>query len=126
VSRLADLASIPPFEVWGDMVRARTVEGERITMAVVELAPGAAVPEHRHPAEQLGLCIQGEMTFTVDGETRTFGPGGTWRIPSNVPHGVSVGPQGAIAIDVFSPIRDDWDHQMLEPESPVWPSRPEG
>jgi len=54
--------------------------------------------------------------------TRTFGPGGTWRIPSNVPHEVRVGPEGAIAIDVFSPIRDDWDFPMLAPRPTVWPA----
>ena len=121
MSRLVDLASIPPFEVWGDTVRARKVEGERVTLAVVELAPGSGVPEHHHPAEQLGICIEGEMTFTIDGQTRTFGPGGTWRIPSGVPHEVVVGPEGAVAIDVFSPIRDDWAFPMLEPQPTVWP-----
>ena len=126
MTRLVDLEAIPPFEVWGDQVRARKVEGERITMAVVELAPGSSVPEHRHPAEQLGICVQGEMTFTIDGETRRFGAGGTWRIPSNVPHEVSVGSEGAIAIDVFAPIRDDWDFAMLEPQPPVWPPPVEG
>jgi quercetin dioxygenase-like cupin family protein len=125
VSRLVDLDVIRPFEVWGDEVRARKVEGERITLAIVELAPGSGVPEHRHPAEQLGICVQGEMTFTIDGETRTFGPGGTWRIPSNVPHGVVVGPHGAIAIDAFSPIRDDWDFAELEPQPTVWPGATE-
>ena len=119
---LEQLASIAPFEVWGDQVVARKVEGERITLAVVELAPGSGVPEHRHPSEQLGICVQGEMTFTIGGLTRTFGPGGTWRIPSNVTHEVRVGPEGAIALDVFSPIRDDWDFPMLAPRPTVWPA----
>jgi quercetin dioxygenase-like cupin family protein len=121
MSRLVDLASIPPFEVWGDQVVARKVQGERLTMAVVELAPGAAVPEHRHEADQVGICLRGEMTFTIDGETRTFGPGGTWNIPSMAPHMVEVGPDGAIAIDVFSPIRSDWAFEDLAPRRPVWP-----
>jgi hypothetical protein len=38
----------------------------------------------------------------------TCGPGGTWRILGDVPHEVTVGPDGAVVIDVFSPPREDW------------------
>lgn len=122
MSNLVDLAAVPPFDVWGDSVRARKVEGERITLAVVELAPNAVVPEHRHAAEQLGIVIRGSVRFSVDGETRELGPGGTWRILSNRPHDVVTGPEGAIVVDVFSPTRDDWDvYPPLEPRPPAWP-----
>jgi quercetin dioxygenase-like cupin family protein len=121
VSNLVDLATLPPFEVWGDAVRARKVEGERITLAVVELAPESIVPEHRHPHEQLGLVIRGSVRFTVDGETRELGPGGTWRIPSGRPHDVVTGPDGAVVIDVFSPVRDDWQFEAQAPRPPAWP-----
>ena len=82
--------------MWGDTVRARRVEGERITMALVELAADSIVPEHRHENEQLGMVVTGDLTFTIGDETRALGPGGTWRIPSMIPHQVSVGPAGAV------------------------------
>jgi quercetin dioxygenase-like cupin family protein len=122
VSRLVDLASIPPLEMRPGLVHARRIEGERITMAVFELQPGAVVPEHAHPAEQMGLCIQGQLTFSIGDETRTLGPGGTWNIPSGVPHRAEAGPGGAIAVEVFSPIRDDWDAPLLPLQAPLWPS----
>lgn len=121
MSNLVDLATIPPFEVWGDAVRARKVEGERITLAVVELAPDSIVPEHRHPHEQLGVVITGSVRFTLDGETRELGPGGTWRIASGKPHDVVTGPDGAVVIDVFSPVRDDWQFEERDVRPPVWP-----
>lgn len=121
MNRLVDLKDIPPFELWGERIIARKVEGQRMTMSVVELAADATLPVHQHPAEQLGICLAGEMTFTIGDETRTFGPGGTWRIPPDVPHGAKVGPAGAVALDVFSPIRDDWDFPTLEPRRPTWP-----
>jgi quercetin dioxygenase-like cupin family protein len=116
MSRLVDLDAIPPIEIWGDLVRARRVEGERLTLVVVELGPGAVVPLHNHPAEQIGVCARGTMTFTVGDETRSFGPGGTWRIPSGVQHEVLVGPDGAVVVEAFSPIRDDWDFPTLAPQ----------
>jgi quercetin dioxygenase-like cupin family protein len=88
----------------------------------VELAPGATVPEHRHAHEQLGMCIEGSITFTVDGERRELGPGGTWRIGSDLPHDAVAGPDGAVVVDIFSPVRADWDALPRSvPRPPRWP-----
>jgi quercetin dioxygenase-like cupin family protein len=123
MSNLRNLADFPLLEIWGDTVRARRVQGERITLAIVELAPNAVVPEHRHAAEQLGMVITGQMHFTVDGETKDLGPGGTWRILGDRPHDVVAGPEGAVVIDVFTPVRDDWDDRATVDGSPTprWP-----
>ena len=121
MSDLADLAEIPPIQVF-EGIRARRVEGDKVTLAIVELDPDAVVPEHRHPHEQNGMVITGQMTFRVGSEERVLGPGGTWRILGDVPHTAVAGPEGAVVIDVFSPIRTDWeDRQVLEPMPPVWP-----
>lgn len=108
MTNLADLAELGPIQVW-DGVVARRVQGEKLTLAVVELAPDAVVPEHRHPNEQCGLVIEGEVTFRVGDEERALGPGGTWRIVADMPHSVITGPGGAVVIDVFAPAREDWD-----------------
>jgi quercetin dioxygenase-like cupin family protein len=123
MSNLKDLADFPLLEIWGDDVRARRVQGDRITLAIVELAPNAVVPEHRHAAEQLGMVIRGQMHFTVDGETRDLGPGGTWRILGDRPHDVVAGAEGAVVIDVFTPIRSDWDDKSIVDAAPAprWP-----
>ena len=98
-----------------------------MTLAVVELAPNALVPEHRHPQEQLGMVITGNVRFRIDDEIRELGPGGTWRILSDHPHEVTAGPDGAVVIDTFSPIRSDWDRfALLEPRPPVWPAITKG
>ena len=122
MSSLELLSEVAPTPIWGDSVIVRGIHGDRLTLGVVELAPDAVVPEHRHDNEQLGLLIQGTLTFTVGDETRELGPGGTWRIPSNVPHTCVAGPEGAVAIDVFAPGRADW--RELEAGAmtpPVWP-----
>ena len=117
----ADLAAMPLRQIWESVV-VRTVDGERLTLGVVELDANAAVPEHRHDHEQLGLVLQGSVEFRVGAETRELGPGGTWRIPSNVPHEVKVGPDGAVVIDVFAPVRQDWaGAEEGAPRPPRWP-----
>jgi quercetin dioxygenase-like cupin family protein len=121
VAALRDLAEFDLREIW-DGVAARSVHGDRLTLAVVELDAATVVPEHRHDHEQLGIVLRGSVTFRVGDETRALEAGGTWRIPSNVPHEVHVGPDGAVVIDVFAPPRDDWrDRQLLE-RSPRWPT----
>ncbi len=127
MTNLADLADLVPIQVWEGVV-ARRVEGERLTVAVVELAPNAIVPEHRHANEQCGLVIEGEVTFRVGDEERVLGPGGSWRITSDTPHSVVTGPDGAVVLDVFSPARDDWNDRPVAgtPDAPVQPLWPRG
>lgn len=124
VSNLVDIGTMPVIDVWGESVRARKIDGERITLALVELAPDAIVPGHRHENEQMGMVISGAVTFTIGDEVRELGPGGTWRIPSDTPHQVSVGPSGAVVIDIFAPTRADWEALPSQsPQPPMWPVR---
>jgi len=107
--------------VW-DGVHARAVDGKDVSFAVVELDPGAHVPEHHHVHEQLGIVIRGTVLWRVEGEERELGPGGTWSIGSGVPHEVVAGPDGAEVIDIFSPPREDWaELPHGEPRAPRWP-----
>jgi quercetin dioxygenase-like cupin family protein len=116
-----DLGAIGPVDIW-DGVRARIVDGDRCSFAIVELAPGSVVREHAHPNEQLGMVVAGQVSFRIADETRELGPGGTWRIPSDMPHEVHVGTEGAVVIDLFAPARADW--QALERSDPVAPRWP--
>ena len=117
-----ELPRIAPLPVWEGIV-ARCVSGERITLAVVELDPGAVVAEHAHENEQLGLVLSGTVSFRVADERRELGPGETWTIPGSVPHEVTAGPDGAVVIDVFAPSRDDWAALEPLPERPPrWPT----
>jgi quercetin dioxygenase-like cupin family protein len=122
VDPFVDLDAISPVAIWEGVI-VRAVHGERTTLGVVELDPGSTVPEHRHENEQLGIVLRGSLRFRVGDETRRLGPGGTWRIPANTPHEVTVGPDGAVVLDVFAPVRDDW--AALEPVAqrrPRWPA----
>jgi quercetin dioxygenase-like cupin family protein len=107
VTPFDDVRDVEPQPLFAGLL-ARTVHGERITMAVVEIDPGAELPEHHHDNEQLGLVIRGSLAFRIGDEERELGPGGIWRIPSDVPHSARGGPEGAVVVDVFSPPRDDW------------------
>lgn len=123
MSAFGDLSSLDLQRIW-DGVHVRVVHGERITLGVIELDANSVVPEHNHEPEQLGMCLAGSLQFRVGGETRELGPGETWSIPSNVPHEVHVGPDGAVVIDVFAPTRDDWrEAPHVDVREQRWPAR---
>ncbi len=85
-----------------------TTAGQGMMLSVVTFEPGAVVPMHAHPHEQMGIMISGRAEFTVGGITKIIGPGDIWRIPGGVPHKV-VGLDGpAVALDVFHPVREDY------------------
>jgi quercetin dioxygenase-like cupin family protein len=116
-----DLASISPHAVW-DGVVARAVEGERLTLTVIELAANTDVPEHSHDNEQVGLLVSGSLAFRIGDDERELRVGETWCVPPNVPHAVRTGPDGAVVVEVFVPGRDDWAGlERLVPSPPRWP-----
>jgi unsaturated pyranuronate lyase len=105
-------------------ILARTVHGARLSLAVVDLAPDLPMPEHRHPQEQLGVVVRGELTLTIAGDTLVRQPGDLWVIPGDVPHSVHVGPEGCTVVEAFSPPRADWEAApRLEPHRAAWPQR---
>jgi len=117
----AKLSEVDVLAIWPGVV-ARAVEGDRLTLAVVDLEPDADVEEHHHENEQLGLVVKGEMHFTIGGAKRTLHAGEAYVIPSNVPHSAQAGSAGATVIDVFAPVRADWESkQRLPAAAGNWP-----
>lgn len=77
-------------------------------LSLVTFAPGAVVEPHSHPHEQIGMLLEGELTFHIGDETRTLKPGEMWRIPGGVVHSAVAGNATVKALDVFNPIREDY------------------
>jgi quercetin dioxygenase-like cupin family protein len=124
MSAFTDIASLPPTQIW-DGLMARVVHGERMTLAAIEFDPDSVVTEHSHDNEQVGILVSGSLTFRIGGETCELRPGAAWYVPSNTPHDVRAGPDGAVIVEVFSPPRDrDWEHlPRHEPTRPRWPDQ---
>jgi quercetin dioxygenase-like cupin family protein len=121
MSAFSKLSDIGPIPIWGGVL-ARGIEGDRLTLAIVELSPGSLVPEHHHANEQLGVVLKGSLDFRIGTERRTLGVGDLYKIPGDVPHQVIAGADGAVVVDVFSPVRADWAQlQPLIPARPEWP-----
>lgn len=86
---------------------ARFVHSDSMTISYWNLQPGAVLPKHSHPHEQITTLIEGEMEMTLDGEVRELRPGMVVVIPSGGEHSV-VARTACYVVDVFYPIREDY------------------
>ena len=115
------ISQLKPYVIWSGAV-ARAVHGERVTVAVVELEPHQEVPEHHHDNEQVGFVLRGMITMTIAGVARDLRVGETYVIPGDVPHSAATRGEGATVVDVFAPIRTDWEQvPRLDPSPGRWP-----
>ncbi len=101
-----DLATIPSKEIMPGY-HGRMVHSEQMTWVFWDVEPGAVVPEHSHPHEQIMHVVEGQFEFTVGGVTEIYEPGAVVVIPSNVPHaGKAI--TACKLMDVFSPVREEY------------------
>jgi quercetin dioxygenase-like cupin family protein len=80
------------------------------------LKPHALIPHHRHVHEQITYVLEGEMEFTVEGETKLLKAGDGVIILSNQEHSARVLDKPAKALDAWYPIREDYRCTQKESE----------
>jgi quercetin dioxygenase-like cupin family protein len=102
-----NIDALPPIEIFPG-VRIRTPYGKNLMLSYVEIDEGATVETHQHPHEQGGILLSGRMELTIGGQTRTLEPGQMYIIPPNTPHRARAVGGRAVAMDVFSPVREDY------------------
>lgn len=102
-----DINAQPQQQVF-DGVSIRTIHGENLMMSYVHLHPHSIVKEHSHHHEQMGMVLEGSFELTIDGESRTLNKGDTYLIPSHVKHSARANDKSAVALDIFSPPREDY------------------
>jgi unsaturated pyranuronate lyase len=99
-------SDIPSEQINASIAR-QFITGERVTVARFELKRGGVVPRHAHENEQVSYIVSGALKFVFDDREVVVRGGEVLQIPSNVPHAAEV-VDDCVAIDVFSPVRQDW------------------
>jgi quercetin dioxygenase-like cupin family protein len=98
---------VKPFELVQG-VMGRPLFGEGAMINLIDFEPGAVVPLHSHPHEQLGIVLRGVQVLVVAGVEHPLGPMEGYVLPGGVEHSAHCGPEGATVIDIFQPIREDY------------------
>ena len=91
-------------------VTIRTFWGDKMLLSLVEFEPNSDVPNHTHPHEQGGIMVEGEMEMDIAGEKRLLKPGDMYIIPGNVEHAARSGSGRGVALDIFSPVREEFKY----------------
>ena len=90
-------------------VFAQLIWGERIMMGIIDFTPNAIVPWHSHPHEQCGRVLEGSAWFELEGHEKTMLVAGEhYVIPGEVAHQVTATDEGCVALDIWSPIREEY------------------
>jgi quercetin dioxygenase-like cupin family protein len=87
--------------------RRTLVHGPATLMTEFRMRRGAVLPRHAHPHEQTGYLVRGRLRLTVGTDVCVAEPGASWTVPGGVEHGAEV-LEDALAIEVFSPVREDY------------------
>lgn len=84
-------------------------DGKNLTLIKMYITPGCVFPDHSHPNEQVGTCMEGEGVLTSGGVPIEVRPGVTWTIPSGEEHSFTAkGSSHVVIYEVWSPPREDY------------------
>jgi quercetin dioxygenase-like cupin family protein len=83
------------------------VVGDKSLLSEFRMEQGSQLPWHAHPQEQTGYLISGRIRLSIGEETFEVEPGDSWNVPGEVSHRAEI-LADTVAIEVFSPVREDY------------------
>lgn len=104
--KFLDFNTKDKIQIW-DGICGAFFHSEKLTFGHVVLEKGTHLPEHHHVHEQWTHIIEGEMEFTIGGETRVLTTGMAAFMQSDVPHSARAITECKV-IDCFLPVREDF------------------
>lgn len=82
---------------------------QKMMLSYIIAKPGAFVPLHNHPHDQIGVCIKGSGELFSGEKIIQTKPGTSWTIPGGESHyWKNTCQEECILIECFSPPREDY------------------
>jgi quercetin dioxygenase-like cupin family protein len=101
-----------PFRSWNDVpatefqpgVHLRAIGGDQVCICQATYEPGKQVPTHVHEhTEQVMVILEGEVTMTIAGETRTLRQGDVVVVNRGIEHSLISEP-GVTFLEALAPV----------------------
>jgi quercetin dioxygenase-like cupin family protein len=101
-----------PFRTWNDVpasefhpgVFLRAIGGEQVCLCKATYEPGKQVPPHAHEhTEQVMVILEGEVTMTIAGETKTLRQGDVVVVNRGIEHSLISEP-GVTFLEALAPV----------------------
>ena len=93
-------------QIW-DGISGTLAHSQSSTFGHFTILSGTDLPEHSHVHEQWCHVLEGELEFTINGETKLLTAGMTAFIPSWEPHSAKALTVCKV-LDCFTPVREDF------------------
>ncbi len=97
---------VPDAECW-----TRLFNGAGVQMSMLSMGPQTVFGHHNHPEEQVMIVLKGQCNEIILDGKQMMNEGDIVYLPSNMVHGGEMGAKGADVIDVFWPVRKDYQQK---------------
>jgi quercetin dioxygenase-like cupin family protein len=88
------------------VARRTLAHGAGMLMIEFRMAAGTGLASHRHLHEQTGYLVGGRLRLRIGAEEFEVAAGDSWSIPGDVEHEATA-VDDSIAVEVFTPVRED-------------------
>jgi quercetin dioxygenase-like cupin family protein len=101
-----------PFRSWNDVpttefhpgVHLKAIGGEQVCLCKATYEPGKTVPLHTHEhTEQVMVILEGEVTMTIAGETKTLKQGDVVVVNRGIEHSL-ISESGVTFLEALAPV----------------------
>ncbi|MDH4219184.1 MAG: cupin domain-containing protein [Candidatus Aminicenantes bacterium] len=96
----AMIRNLPEIDLPIEGIRGWLLQSDDKQVVFFDIQPVGKVPPHSH-CDQWGLMIEGEMSLTIGGETKTYRKGDWYYIPAGVEHSATF-PTRVHVMDIFA------------------------
>jgi len=90
------------------------VAGKNALLSFLTMKAGSIFELHSHPHEQIMIVIEGYCDEVIKDKIYRVEKGDVIYLPPNVEHGAFIREVDCKAIDIFSPVRDDYKQKYFD------------
>ncbi len=90
---------------------SRLVSGRGVQLSFIRMDPGSFFAHHNHPEEQLMMVFRGAVEEIILDGTAPMQAGDVLYLPAGMVHGGTNSSRGCDALDIFWPVRPDYEEK---------------